>query len=115
MNNMSTDIELPTGMGERHEIINRDNVKSGFSQCTMSNLRIVPTTKYGTSLKEDKIWIDVSNGSITFSWIPNQPSLSKLAEIFGTTKGSDLEGKQVKLVLSKDNKYKQEMIVPEKV
>lgn len=114
MNNMS-EVQLPTNLGERHDIINRDNVKSGFSTCVMSNIRIVPTTKFGTTLKEDKIWIDVSNGQISFSWIPNQPSLIKLGEIFGTTKGSELEGKSIKLVISKDNKFKQEMIVPEKV
>ena len=109
-----SEVELPTTTGERHDIIDRDDVKNGFSECTMSNIRVVPTTNFKTQLKEDKIWIDVSNGQITYSWIPNQPSLAKLAEIFGTTKGSDLEGKTVKLVISNENKFKQDMIVPEK-
>jgi hypothetical protein len=116
---MSTDVVIPNNRsGERHDIINRDNVKSGFSECTMSNIRMVPTTEYGTTTKKDKIWIDVSNGQITFSWIPNQPSLSKLATMFGNGKddlnGKDLEGKSIKLVISNENKFKQDMIVPEK-
>lgn len=107
-------IELPTSTGERHDIINRNDVKNGFSECTMSNIRIVPTTKFGTQLKEDKIWIDVSNGQTTYSWIPNQPSITKITELFGTNKADDLEGKTVKLVISNENKFKQDMIVPEK-
>jgi len=114
MNNMSEDGELQT-TAKRYDIIKPEHVRKGFSNCVMSNFRMVPTNDYGKTTKTDKLWIDVSNGSIAYSWIPNKVSQNEIVEIFGTKKYQELEGKQIKLIVKKYENYPNEMIFPEKV
>lgn len=112
MNNMS-EINLPSGDGQ-NEFLKVSHVKlTGNLKVVMSNIRTVPTTDFGKSTKTDKIWIDVTGNGVTYAWIPNKTSLGRLGKIFSTTKGSELEGKEVTLTIEEDSNYKKEMVVPQ--
>ena len=113
MNNMS-EINLPTGDGQQNDFLKVSHVKLiGNMKAVMSNIREVPTQDFGKSTKSDKVWIDVTSNDVTYAWIPNKTSLARLGKIFSTTKGSELEGKEVTLTIEKDATYKQEMVVPQ--
>jgi len=113
MNNMS-EINLPTGDGQQNDFLKVNHVKMiGDMKAKMSNIREVPTQDFGKSTKSDKVWIDVTSNGVTYAWIPNKTSLARLGKIFSTTKGSELEGKEVTLTIEKDATYKQEMVVPQ--
>jgi len=113
MNNMSQEINLPSGDGTNVDFLKVSHVKlTGELKVVLNNIRMVPTTDYGKSTKTDKVWIDVTGNSVTYAWIPNKTSLARLGQIFKTTKGSELEGKEVTLTVEKDATYKQEMVVP---
>ena len=109
-----SEINLPTGDGQQNEFLKVNQVKAiGNMKVTMSNVREVSTQDFGKSTKSDKVWIDVTSNGVTYAWIPNKTSLARLGKIFSTTKGSELEGKEVTLTIEKDATYKQEMVVPQ--
>jgi hypothetical protein len=116
MNNMSTqDVNLPSGENsERLEILTVADVKLvGELKVKLDNVRMVLTKDFGEETKTNKVWIDLMvNGIATKSWIPNQTSLTRLGQIFSTTKGSELVGKEVTLTIEKHEKWRKEMIVP---
>ena len=116
MNNMSSqEVDLPSGENsERLEIVTVADVKLvGELKVELGNVRMVLTKDFGEETKTNKVWIDLLvNGKPTKSWIPNKTSLTRLGQIFSTTKGSELVGKEVTLTIEKHEKYKTDMIVP---
>ena len=116
MNNMSSqEVDLPSGENsERLEIVTVADVKLVQElKVELGNVRMVLTKDFGEETKTNKVWIDLLvNGNPTKSWIPNKTSLARLGQIFSTTKGSELVGKEVTLTIEKHEKYKTDMIVP---
>ena len=109
-----SEVNLPTDDGSQNDFLKVSHVKLiGNMKAIMSNIRTVPTTDFGKSTKSEKVWIDVTSNDVTYSWIPNKTSLGRLSKIFSTTKGSELDGKEVTLTIEKDATYKQEMVVPQ--
>ena len=103
-----SEINLPTGDGQQNDFLKVSHVKLiGNMKAVMSNIREVPTQDFGKSTKSDKVWIDVTSNDVTYAWIPNKTSLARLGKIFSTTKGSELEGKEVTLTTENDATYKQ--------
>ena len=109
-----SEINLPTSDGQQFDFLKVSHVKViGKMKAIMSNIREVMTQDFGKSTKSNKVWIDVTSNGVTYSWIPNKTSLARLGKIFSTTKGSELEGKEITLTIEKDATYNQEMVVPQ--